>query len=449
MDIKLEFGEKLLRHRKLYVSFLVLLIILVIVLFNLGSWLFLNRMADDLDEELGNRLRSIAIMTAHLIESRFGAAPKDQFGFYFFELKRILHLVKTENQLQSAFLINEEFDVIADDDELRLDLPAKRTYVQEDSLSLRSAWNGVAMASPLHVVEDNHFKSAYAPVINDDQEIMAILVVEANADFFNILRLFERGLIVGGLVSIVVLALFSIFLYWAISLLLKSYEMMRRSERLALMGQMAASMAHEIRNPLGVIKGTADVLRELYDNPQKPDELFDFIPLEIKRLNRLVNDFLTFARGVKLEKRRGNLGKILQQVGTDLERDEREKPVTIRYHISNTLPEIDFDPDAIYRVVYNLAINGIQAMENGGTLTFSLEKSTQHDQEFYVVHIQDTGCGISGDLTKIFDPFYTTKTKGTGLGLAICEQIITQHGGRIHVHSQPNQGTTMTFYLPA
>jgi len=449
VEIKLELGEKLLRHRQWVVGFLVFLIILVMLVFNLGSWLFLNRVGDNLDDELGARLRSISGITANLIESRFGAAAKDQLGFYYFDLKQILHRVKTENQLQSVFLINEDFTVIANDD-LELTLPGeKRTYVQEDSVCLSSAWNGVAMASPLHVVEGNHFKSAYAPVLNDDLEVMAILVVEANADFFRTLRLFRRGLILGGLVSLAVLGFLAMFLYWAITLLLKSYEKMRRSERLALMGQMAASMAHEIRNPLGIMKGTADVLKELYDDPAQPNELFEFIPSEIRRLNRLVNDFLTFARGVKLEKRRGNLAGVLEQVRADLLREPFDKPVQIELEQTDRLPAAEFDADAIYRVIYNLALNGIQAMENGGTIKLVLTETTHRNQSFLKVEVHDYGCGISGDVNQIFDPFYTTKTKGTGLGLAISKQIIEAHGGWFEVESQVNQGTQMQFFLPS
>lgn len=449
MDSKLEFGEKLLKHRNLYVGFIVFLIILMILVFNLGSWLFLNRMGDDLDEELGKRLLSISMITARWIKFDYGASPKDQFYIYHHEIERILYQVKQENHLQSIFLINEDFDVIADDDLELTFPPRKRTDVQQDSLSLVNAWSGVASASPLHILEGSRFKSAYAPVINDDFEILAIVVVEANADFFGMLQLFKRGLIVSGLVSIVVAGLFAIFLYWAISLLLKSYERMRRSERLALMGQMAAGMAHEIRNPLGIMKGTAEVLQEVYDNPEKPNELFEFIPSEVDRLSRIVSDFLTFARGVQIEKRLANPGALLKKALFDLEREQYEKEIIIQQNIPAELIEIEFDPDAIQRVIYNLVRNGIQAMENGGVLTVSLFKFQKLGKRAYAIQVKDTGCGIDGDVNKIFDPFFTTKTKGTGLGLAITRQIIEKHDGWLYVESEPGKGTQITFYLPA
>lgn len=448
MKLNIELGEKLLRHRRLYVGLIVFLSMVVILSFIFVSWLFLNQLTDNLEEELGERLRSTALSTAQIIEALFDESSKDQLYMYAFQLKEILNRVKEGNQIQSAFLIREDFSVIADD-ENSLTFPAPRTYVQQDSIALESAWNGVAMPSALHEIEGEYFKSAYAPVINVDQEIMAVVVVEAPVQFFNTLKLYSRGLALLGLVSLIVVALFSIFVYWAISLLLQSYEKMRRSERLALMGQMAASMAHEIRNPLGIMKGTADVLRELYDNPDKPNELFDFIPLEIKRLNRLVNDFLSFARGVNIEKKRGDLKQVLHRVAGDFEREEINIPVEFLTEIDGNLPRIEFDEDAIYRVVYNLALNGIQAMNHEGTLIFRLSHYSKKGDDFQKVEIQDTGCGIEGDLTQIFDPFFTTKTKGTGLGLAISRQIIEKHGGWIEAASESAKGTTMRFYLPA
>jgi two-component system NtrC family sensor kinase len=174
----------------------------------------------------------------------------------------------------------------------------------------------------------------------------------------------------------------------------------------------------------------------------------DFIPAEIKRLNRLVNDFLTFASGVKLDQKRGNLGEIVTQVATDLARDQTENQVHIQTEIAENVPDTNFDPDAIYRALYNLALNGIQAMTKAGRLTLRLEIRTLPTRQYLAVQISDTGCGIAGDLNKIFDPFYTTKTKGTGLGLAITQQIIEAHLGRIEVTSKVNHGTQVTFLLP-
>jgi len=447
VEVKLQFAEKILKHRKSAAGSVVLLIIILIVSFILWSGSILEKVSGTLDEELGQRLYAISLLTAHLIEAQFGAAAKDQLDFYGFELKAILNSVKEENQLQAVFLIDENYNVIADDN-LRLKLPEKRTYVQDDSFCLKRAWKGLTTASPLHIVEGNHFKSAYAPVINDDQEIMAILVVEANANFFDNLRAFNQSLMLAGIISLIIILLLAVFLYWVFMVLLKSFEIMRRSERLALMGQMAASMAHEIRNPLGIMKGTADVLRELYDNPEKPNELFDFIPYEIKRLNRLINDFLTFARGVKLDKRSGNIRDTILQVKKDISREHQNPQIQIISRISEDLPIFEFDADAIYRVIYNLALNSIQAMEKGGSLTLKATKTVEKDHPYICIEVIDTGGGISGNLEKIFDPFYTTKTKGTGLGLAITQQIIEKHGGWITVESEENKGTKMTFYLP-
>lgn len=452
MKIKLETSEKLLQHRRLFVGCIVVLISLLLLVLNLGNWIFLRQMRKNLENELDRRLFSIADLTAKRIAFEFEDYPKDQFYYVGLlveqTLQYTLQTAKDENQLQAAFLIDNDYLVLADDDE-QLRILNKRTYVKQDSLCLRDAWLGLTTVSPLHIVEGNHFKSAYAPIINAEGEVLAILVVEADADFFDILRFYQRGLIVSVLISLVLVIIFSIFLYWLISLLLKSYESMRRSERLAMMGQMAASVAHEIRNPLSIIKGTGDVLKEMYNHKDEPNELFDFIPSEVKRLNRIVTDLLSFARGPKLELQRSDIKATILRVKNEIEQEYNHSNISVETIFFETLPLIEYDPDAIHQVLFNIMLNSIQAMKNGGVVKITVGTASMKGKTYISIENKDSGCGIAGDVNKIFDPFFTTKSKGTGLGLAICCQIIEKHGGWIEAESQKDVGTKIRFYLPA
>ncbi|MDZ7261566.1 MAG: ATP-binding protein [candidate division KSB1 bacterium] len=443
--------EDLLRKQKVYLSFIVVVTILLLLALNLGSWLFLNRMGHYLDGELAKRLCSIADLSADMIEElvdqyypTFGENTLVTIAFL---IEPILSRVQDQNQLEGVYIIDEVYRVLAEG-RRRLPLAGRRTYVQEDSLSLKQAWTGITAASPLHVVAGQRFKSAYAPVKTMSNEVMAILVIEANADFFSILRFFRRGLIIGGLVSLGVLILFSSFLFWAISLLIKTHESMRRSERLALMGQMAATLAHEIRNPLRIINATVDVLKDKYDDRGQPDELFEYIPSEVKRLNRLVNDFLSFTREPQLNKKPGDLPRTLSKAIAALDHECREMKVHIATDIPATLPSINFDEDAVQQVVYNLLLNAIQSMPDGGNIFVRLVPVSKKGKKYVSVAVEDTGSGIVGDITRIFEPFYTTKTTGSGLGLAISKRTIEKHGGWIEVDSQKGVGTKIRFYLP-
>jgi len=450
VEIKLDKIEKIIHHRKLFIGCIVVLITLLLLVLNLGSWIFLNQMEENLENELDRRLFSIADLVAKRITFEFEQFPKDYFYGLLIEptLQQTIRAIKDNIQLQAAFIIDEDYSVLADDD-AQLKILNKRTYVKQDSLSLRDAWLGLTTVSALHTVEGNRFKSAYAPIFNDQDEVVAVLVIEANADFFDILRFYQRGLIVSVIVSLFILVIFSIFLYWAISLLLKSYESMRRSERLAMMGQMAASVAHEIRNPLSIIKGTGDVLKELYDNKNEPNEIFDYIPSEVKRLNRIVTDLLTFARGPKLELQRLDLKATILEAKLEIEQDYHDANIQIETHFAENLPLIEYDPDAIHQVLFNIMLNSVQAMKNGGKIAVTVSQISRKSKTYVSIENADAGCGIPGDIDKIFDPFFTTKTKGTGLGLAICRQIVEKHGGWIEAESQKNVGTKIRICLPA
>ncbi|MCK5737591.1 hypothetical protein KAH55_00350 [bacterium] len=448
MNFSANFTEKMLQHRRLTVTVIVLLIVILLVLLNGMNWLFLHRLSADIDDEMGQRLQSVARVSAHLIEERYGFIRQDDFSTEAFRLKRLLNDIKNENELAAVFLIDENINVLADDNP-GLTYPGKRGYLYADSIAINQALNGVVTASELHTIAAYHFKNGYAPVINDELEIVAVLVIEANTHFFENLQNYQRQLIFGGIGSLTILLVFAGFLFWLIGLLFESHKQARRSERLALMGQMTASMAHEIRNPLAIIKSTADVLKDIYNPADKPNELFDFIPMEIRRLNRLVNDFLDFARGVKLEFQTGYLADTVSRLIQDLQREHEGLQVAMLAEIAADLPALTFDPDAVYRALYNLAQNGIQAITDPpGKLVVLLRPKRIKKNVWQEIVITDTGCGISTDTDRIFEPFFTTKTKGTGLGLAITRQIIQKHGGSIVVESQPDQGTRITVLFP-
>ena len=214
-----------------------------------------------------------------------------------------------------------------------------------------------------------------------------------------------------------------------------------------LIGECAA-VAHELRNPLGVIKATADVVKLKYENKGQPDELFDYIGKEVNRLNNLVNDFLSFAREIKLNKKTSDIVHTIQKAISAFERDCHEKDISISILKIDTIAPIDFDEDKIQQVLYNLLVNATQAIENNGEVTVEISCILQKGKNFAEIKVKDTGKGIEGDLQKIFEPFYTTKSSGSGLGLAITKQIIEKHGGWIDVESVKNKGTTISFYLP-
>jgi two-component system sensor histidine kinase HydH len=232
------------------------------------------------------------------------------------------------------------------------------------------------------------------------------------------------------------------------------YERMKERDRLAALGQMAAGLAHEIRNPLGSIKGAAQYLQPI--GSQLPDastkEFLDIIVEEVNRLNKIVSQFLDYARPYRGDQTPLDVNDVVRKTLHLLEKEDGAK-VEISSNLVEGLPPVRADAEQLRQVFLNLAINALQAMPHGGRLqvSTSLRRSTRRGAAaaFLEVRFRDTGIGIPpGDLRNLFIPFFTTKEKGTGLGLPISQRIIENHGGTIEPRSQPGVGATFTVLLP-
>ncbi len=228
-------------------------------------------------------------------------------------------------------------------------------------------------------------------------------------------------------------------------------EQVRRADRLAAVGSLAAGVAHEIRNPLGSVKGLVQLLKEdLKDDDQKK-AYADIIVKEVDRLNKVVEELLSFARPDASELEANfiqlNINDVIEQTLLLAEHDSKREKIQIIKEFSSDVPLVLADAKKLQQAFLNIIFNAFGAMEDGGDLTIktSFNKSTK----VLNIAFSDTGIGISDEgQKKIFDPFYTAKASGTGLGLTISHQIISSHQGRINVKSEMGQGTTFTISLP-
>ncbi|HET6612136.1 MAG TPA: ATP-binding protein [Kofleriaceae bacterium] len=237
------------------------------------------------------------------------------------------------------------------------------------------------------------------------------------------------------------------------------YERVKERDRLAAIGEMAAGLAHEIRNPLGAIKGAAQLLVDpdgrMTTEPTESAEFLAIIIEEVDRLNNVVTQFLDYARPDKGEPPRGeiDLNDIVRRTAGLLDTYDRADNLDIQVTLDELLPPVAGDPEQLRQVFLNLGLNALQAMAKGGTLeiaTTRRRRSRLGYGSFAEVRFRDTGVGIPADTIKhLFIPFYTTKQRGTGLGLAICERIVTAHGGAIEVRSTPGRGSTFSVFIPA
>ncbi len=240
------------------------------------------------------------------------------------------------------------------------------------------------------------------------------------------------------------------------------YERMKERDRLAALGQMAAGLAHEIRNPLGSIKGAAQFLQPGHAGEGSKEgtrestrEFLDIIIEEVNRLNKIVSQFLDYARPYRGEQRPLEVSEVLKKTLSLLPAAQLEGAIEISSSFAERMPPVRADAEQLVQVFLNLSLNAIQAITPGepGKLMIStgLRRATRRGAAaaFFEVRFRDTGIGIPpGDLKNLFIPFFTTKDKGTGLGLPISQRIIENHGGTIEVRSQPGEGATFTVLLP-
>jgi two-component system, NtrC family, sensor histidine kinase HydH len=227
-------------------------------------------------------------------------------------------------------------------------------------------------------------------------------------------------------------------------------ENLRRAEKLSTLGEMAAVLAHEIRNPLGSIRGTAEILRDDY---RPGDPKYEFIDIQIReteRLNRVVEDFLRMARPLPTEMVRCRVQAELETVALLLANDARERKVSLILEPPVVDVVVKGNGEKLRQAFLNIAINSLQATSGGGSLTISTSVcSADEAAGMCEIRFCDSGEGINAEsLARIFEPFYTTKPDGTGLGLAITRKIVEAHGGTLQVESAVGEGTTVLIRLP-
>lgn len=225
---------------------------------------------------------------------------------------------------------------------------------------------------------------------------------------------------------------------------------LRRAERLSTIGELAAVLAHEIRNPLGSIQGTAEILKDDFKPGDRKYEFLEIMLKESNRLNNVVEDFLRLARPQPVLLRPCDLNEELNNVLTLVSSEARKRGVTLECTVDG-LPVIEGDPEKLRQAFLNIILNSLQAAGEGGAVTIAARRTNRQPEKPAMIELSfaDTGTGIEhGQEEMIFEPFHTTKEGGTGLGLAITRKIIEAHGGTVTVSNRPGSGAEFKIQLP-
>lgn len=225
----------------------------------------------------------------------------------------------------------------------------------------------------------------------------------------------------------------------------------RRTERLAALGQLSAGLAHEIRNPLSTIKASAEMLAKNVDaGSPVAHEMAGFISSEVDRTNSLVTRFLDFARPLALRLEKSEITEVIDEAVAEVEKHTPPLDVSIYKNFSPDIPPFLMDRQLIERVLYNLLLNAAQASPPHGSVTVKTRQlADAAEGDTVEISVIDRGSGIAPkDRESIFNPFFTTKSSGVGLGLAIVSKIVDEHGGQITVESEPGAGSVFRVFLP-
>ncbi len=303
----------------------------------------------------------------------------------------------------------------------------------------------------------------YVPFRQEDRtgmrsgEIMGVIEVvqDLSADLRAIIGLQGRIILLSLLIMGILFAILAVIVVRANKIMARRAEerllleeKLGEAERLATLGKMVAAVSHEIKNPLGIVRSTAEILGKRISRVAPGNEhLAAIIVEETTRLDTIVREFLDFARPRELTTRPESINALVTRIERFFEREFEKKGVQVITELDPELPQVRMDGEQMYQVLFNMVFNGLQAMPEGGTLTLATRYDDVHKE--VSLRVADTGIGIDEEKkAQIFTPFFTDKNRGTGLGLAIAKNIVEKHGGRIEVQSVSGQGSSFTIILP-
>lgn len=430
------------------------LVILAAVAAGLGGLYSASR--DRLDEAMGDRLLAVANSLAVLVDAErlFALTVGDVSEIAYLDSLAVrLEQVRRLDSLSEVTLSNPDGRVLFSTlDNLRPG--ARNDFWDLDPAAVDLASQGYAQATHLYRLQSTFQKSAHAPVLLPDPGfeqslVVAIVTVSGSPDFFGSLARLRRGALLTAAIVLVVLVLLGGFLYRINRSLDRYQASILQQENLAAMGRMTSGIAHEIRNPLGIIRAAGQHLQRLLAEAGIQDEIVDFIPEEVDRLDHILSGYLAFGSDRPAPAEEFELGaSVRRSVG--LLRDELlERGASVRWEAepgtAAGFPVLG-DPRRLQQVVLNLLLNARDAMPTGGEILVTMRREGLQ----VVLEIADQGEGLGGvDADRLFEPFWTTKEKGSGLGLALSRRIVEEMGGALDlIDRSDGPGAVAVIRLP-
>jgi len=416
------------------------LILTLVVVYAAFFYLY-SSYRERLEEELGARLVAVAAASAAAVDGDVWTALAAGDSAATAAVRADLDRVRRQSEVADIFLFDAEETTLFDLGGV-YPVGEPNLALSVDLQAAVSALAGLPSATRLYSNQGVYLKTGYAPVLAGDGTVRGGVGVEASATFFQALGQVKRTLVGAALLVLVGMSLLAVGFARLLETRERLEERLRRTETLAGMGQMTAMLAHEIRNPLGIIRAAAERLGERHG--LRDEELFRFIPEEVDRLGATLDSYLEFARsgaGGGREDLGETLHKTIALVAPELER----KGISLEVDIGEGLFPVQGDPHRLRQAFLNLFLNAMEAVGEEGRLNVTLAREGRD----VGVRFRDNGSGMTEEVRRrATEPFYTTKETGSGLGLAVVARTVDELGGHLDIRSGPGAGTEIVIRIP-
>lgn len=421
---------------------LALFVLAILAAFNIGSWSVYQRQRSTLERLLRQRLTTA---------TRLIAAELAPFDLDFARDRAVYYLVRdvfrevqeSDADLSAIVLLDGDNRVLVSYPPDEYEEGDRHPFADLDRGQILAAQGGLFVATKPQSQESLFFMNAYGPVV-DLLGSGFVVGLKADVGYQKTIDSVRYGILVVNAVSGLAVVAFAAVYYRAGRRLAREEETTFRREKLATLGQLAGGVAHEIRNPLGVIKQAVFLLRKHEQMSPEGSQWLGYVEDAIQRMNHLVEDVLGYARKGGLDIKSRDLTKALDRALHLVDHRLRSSQISVEREYASPSP-VPFDEGRIEQVALNLLLNAIEAMPEGGKVTVR----TRENAGWAEIEVEDNGPGIPPeDLPHIMEPFHTRKESGTGLGLTIVRHIVESHGGQIGVRSRVGQGSCFTIRLP-
>ncbi|MCK4665193.1 hypothetical protein KAU33_00490 [Candidatus Dependentiae bacterium] len=435
--------KNLFKHK--YSKWITISGILIFISLNLVGWVFYfytsNFFMSGLDKSLLDSGRMIASLVDGNILRELDVGFDDLYPVK--RQRELLANFQRGGQFSKVLILKSNAEVlISTDKELKIgDIPG---YKLVDLPEIKRASEGEAVVSVIYKVDVNLFKSSYTPIRDQSGKVTGVLCIETRADFLKVLDNLKIILLFIGLFSLIFVLILIVFFINLQSHLLSVQNNLIKNDNFFRLGKLSSSVAHELRNPLQIIRGNLEILLET-ETDDENKEIFKSIIEEISRMNRTIQSMLNISIKEKDKRQAVDINEIIQELITVFKPKIKNAGMEINFQ-PGTIPEIIFDKDKFKQVLMNLIQNSFESLKSGGEILLI----TSSKGKKIILEVIDNGCGIDYKLQeKVFEPFFSTKTTGAGIGLAVVKRILEEGYALIDLESEREKGTkfTITFNL--